>query len=78
MGTTKLKKLIETDMVVDITCDICNNSCKYDCGDFVSFNYARVVPCFGYGSELDDLSDFTDSPNFKYICEKCFREIFKI
>ena len=72
------KKLVEKEVVSDIICNKCGESCKdyIDTeGKHYNFNHAVITPSFGYGSLLD-------SYEFEvHLCEKCYSEFestFKI
>lgn len=66
----------KVNIVEDIICDRCGNSCKIEFYDNeCSFNFATILPSFGYGSSLDMLGNKLEE---KYICEDCYKEIFKI
>jgi len=71
MKIVKTEK-IEIEIVDDILCDKCGESCKLrDSSEFGGLIEARV--CGGYYStHLEDGEDF----NFS-ICEKCLFEMFK-
>jgi hypothetical protein len=54
-----------------IHCDICGISCKHLIfDDTYNFNYAKVIPNFGYGSPLDGCEDT------KVLCNACFTKLF--
>lgn len=64
--TKKVIKEVESDEVVDITCDICMNSCK----DSINMNheYLHITGNWGYGSSKDGQRWEA------YICESCSDE----
>ena len=43
------KRLVETNELVEVTCDICGKSCKSDC----DFEYSSLIADWGFGSKHD-------------------------
>jgi hypothetical protein len=65
------KKTVETDVLVDIKCDLCGNTCNTgDCGGTPDYNYAVLSFNFGYTSTRDG-----DNGNI-HICNACFDKRF--
>jgi hypothetical protein len=61
---TTVKRQIEQEQIVDIICDICSCSCKFE----LSFEYASLNANWGYESKWDGY--FTRA----HICEKCMEK----
>ena len=43
------KRLVETNELVEVACDICGKSCKSDC----DFEYSSRIADWGFGSKHD-------------------------
>ena len=73
MGIILQKQKVETEVVVDVTCDRCGESCKNIIGgDSFNFQYANAGAHWGYGTGHDG-----DSYSFQ-LCEKCFFVVLQI
>lgn len=70
MRVTK-KEIIceERDVLVDVLCNSCGESCLNDIGDFNGLIDA-IITC-GYGSLIEDDTKYTFS-----ICESCLKKMF--
>lgn len=64
MGRKYGKKLVK--QTVDIICDICNQSCKDDIGNF---EYATLEGDWGYSSSKDL------EQHSCYMCENCYDKV---
>lgn len=60
-------KQVEVDVLEDVICDVCNNSCK----NSTNFEYMTMKNYWGYGSSKDGQLWGA------HICEKCVDEKFK-
>jgi protein-arginine kinase activator protein McsA len=75
----KQTKLVEKEVVEDVLCNKCGESCKdyVDAAhEFFNLNHATITPDFGYGSRLYDMDSWE-----VHICESCYAEFeatFKI
>jgi len=65
------KTMVETDVVEDMICDFCGESCKKDTGskEIVKFEYGTLQASWGYWSGHDG------EEVLLYVCEKCFYKI---
>lgn len=71
----KTKKIkIEKEIIVDILCDMCKESCKTEIikNDIYNINYAKIEANFEYGSKLDDIYNELEDI---YLCENCYLEL---
>ena len=70
-------KLVEKQVVKDVLCNKCGESCAYEISkDRRNFNSAVITADFGYGSLIYDMQDWE-----VHICEPCyasFEATFKI
>jgi len=67
-------KMVETEIVEDIICDFCGESCRKDTGDkkIAEFEYGTLHASWGYWSGQDG------EETLLYVCEKCFARIIKM
>ena len=63
----EIRKLVEIEQVVGITCDICNKNCQND--PIYTAEYATLHASWGYGSSRDGDQDQCD------ICESCYDKV---
>lgn len=66
-----IKKTVEQDVVTDVICNCCGNSCKTE----YDFEHVTIYTNFGYGSKHDGLCEVS------HVCEDCYFKItdtFKI
>ena len=60
-------KQIEADILEDVICDVCGNSCK----NSTNFEYMTLKNYWGYGSNKD--GEMWEA----HVCEKCVDEKFQ-
>ena len=61
----EIKERILTEKVVDIKCDICQQSCARECG----FEYATLSAYWGYDSNKDGQNCLC------HLCETCYDKV---